>query len=65
MHQPPTLLSSDGNRAWTVVYQSTADNETVLLSHDFATSAWEEWFRSEDMLVDLGSLGFAAIVLED
>ena len=65
MHQPPSLLSNDAAKAWTVVPQSTADNETVLLSHDFKTGAWEEWFRSEDMRVDLGPFGFAAVVLED
>ena len=65
MHQPPTLLSSDGNRAWSVVYQSTADNETVLLSHDFATGAWEEWLQSGDMQVGGGSFNFVGIALED
>jgi len=65
MYQPPSLLSNDGANAWTVVPQSTADNETVLLSHDFTTGGWEEWFRSEDMQVDLGSFGFAAILPED
>jgi len=65
MHQPPTLLSGDGSRAWTVVYQSTADNETVLLSHDFTTGAWEEWFRSEDMQVDWEPFSFVDIALGD
>ena len=65
MYQPPSLLSNDEGNAWTVVPQSTADNETVLLSHDFTTGGWEEWFRSEDMQVDLGSFGFAAVVLEN
>ena len=65
VHQPPTLLSGDGSRAWTVVYQSTADNETVLLSHDFTTGAWEEWFRSEDMQVDWDPFSFVDIALGD
>lgn len=65
MYQPPSLLNNDRANAWTVVPQSTADNETVLLSHDFTTGDWEEWFRSGDMQLDLGSFGFAAVVLED
>ncbi len=65
MHQPPSLLSGDGSRAWTVVYQSTADNETVLLSHDFTSGAWEEWFGSEDMQADWGPFYFAGIALTD
>lgn len=65
MHQPPTLLSNDATKAWTVVPQSTADNETVLLSHDFATGSWQEWFGSEDMQADWGSFYFSGIVLED
>lgn len=65
MYQPPSLLSNDGTNAWTVVSQSTVYNKTVLLSHDFTTGDWREWFRSEDMQVDLGSFAFAAVVLED
>ena len=65
MNQPPALLSGDGSRAWTVVYQSTGDNETVLLSHDFTIGAWEEWFRSRDMQVHLGSPYYVAIVPEN
>lgn len=62
---PPTLLSKDGNRAWTVAYQSTGYNETVLVSHDFGGGAWGEWFRSEDMRADWGSFYYAAIVLTE
>jgi hypothetical protein len=65
MHQPPTLLSNDGTRAWTIVPQSTGDNETVLLSHDFTTGAWEEWFGSEDMQGGWGALSLTRVVLED
>jgi hypothetical protein len=64
MNQPPILLSGDGNMAWTVIYQSTTENETVLLSHDFTTGSWEEWFGSEDMQIDLGTYYFAGIVPE-
>lgn len=62
MNQPPWLVTADGNRAWTVVYQSTSDNHTVLLSRDFGSGKWEEWFRPEDMQVDLGSFYFAALI---
>lgn len=64
MNQPPAVVAGHGGMAWTVVYQSTAENATVLLSHDFATGEWQEWFRPEDMQLDLGSFYFAGIVLE-
>ncbi len=62
MNQSPSLITGDGSRAWTVVYKSTGENHTVLLSRDFGSGKWEEWFRPEDMQVDLGSLYFAAII---
>ena len=64
MHQPPTLLSRDGNRAWAVVYQSTSTNHTVLLSRDFGSGKWEEWFRPEDMQVDLDRVYFLRIIAD-
>jgi hypothetical protein len=48
----------------TGVYQSTGENHTVLLSHDFGTGEWEEWFGPEDLQLDLGSFYFAAIIPE-
>jgi len=65
MNQPPSLAAGDGRVAWTVAYQSTAENTTVLLSHDFDTGKWEEWFRPEDLQVNLGSFYVAGLVLED
>jgi hypothetical protein len=62
MNQPPALLSKDSSKVWTAVYQSTGDNETVLLSHDFPAGVWEEWFRAEDRRVGWGSFSFVAIV---
>lgn len=65
MNQPPTLLSMDGTRAWTVVNQSTSSNETVLLSHDFTGGAWEEWFGSRDLEVGWAPFSFTAVMVEE
>ena len=62
MNQPPSVVTADGGVAWTVVYQSTSNNHTVLLSHDFGSGKWEEWFRTQDMQVDLDSFHFAGLV---
>jgi hypothetical protein len=62
MSQQPWQVSADGSRAWTVVGQSTSTNHTVLLSHDFVSGKWAEWFRPEDMQVDLGNFYFASLI---
>ena len=64
MNQPPALAAGDGRVAWTVSYQSTGENSTVLLSHDFGTGKWEEWFGPQDLHMDLGSFYFAGIIPE-
>lgn len=65
MYQSPMLLNKDGTKAWTVAPQSTANNETVLLSQDFVSGAWELWFRSEDMDLSWDSFHFVGVVLKD
>jgi hypothetical protein len=64
MNQPPSVAGGDGRVALGAVYQSTGENHTVLLSHDFETGKWEEWFGPEDLQVDFGSYYFAGIIPE-
>lgn len=58
----PTIPAARGRVAWTGVYRSTGENRTVLLSQDFETGRWEEWFGPEDLQLDLGSFYFAGII---
>ena len=66
INQPPGQTSGDGKVAWTIISPSTSQiTQSYLLSHDFKSGNWEEWFRQQDMRTDIGAFSLAALIPSD